>query len=62
EEELPRKMEYFEFVCHAPSEYFKCVSSPFPTVPIRPERGFVWTNLGVVPSNAAGSAKVNVNS
>ncbi|KAI5939457.1 GATA zinc finger domain-containing protein 1 [Manis javanica] len=23
EEDLPRKMEYLEFVCHAPSEYFK---------------------------------------
>lgn len=47
EDDLPRKMEYLEFVCHAPSEYFKSRSSPFPTIPIRPEKGYVWTHLGV---------------
>lgn len=46
EEELPRRMEYLEFVCHAPSEYFKSRSSPFPTIPIRPEKGYVWSHIG----------------
>lgn len=52
EEDLPRKMEYLEFVCHAPSEYFKSKSSPFPTMPIRPEKGYIWTNIGPTPAVA----------
>lgn len=50
EEDLPRKIEYLEFVCHAPSEYFKSRSSPFPTIPIRPEKGYIWTHIGPAPS------------
>uniref|UniRef100_A0A3Q3X9S9 GATA zinc finger domain-containing protein 1 n=1 Tax=Mola mola TaxID=94237 RepID=A0A3Q3X9S9_MOLML len=50
EEDLPRKMEYLEFVCHAPSEYFKSRSSPFPTIPIRPEKGYIWTHIGPAPA------------
>ncbi|XP_056670238.1 GATA zinc finger domain-containing protein 1-like [Monodelphis domestica] len=50
EEDLPRKMEYLEFVCHAPSEYFKSRSSPFPTVPTRPENGYIWTHVGPTPA------------
>ncbi|XP_067111930.1 GATA zinc finger domain-containing protein 1 [Osmerus mordax] len=49
EEDLPRKMEYLEFVCHAPSEYFKSRSFPFPTIPIRPEKGYIWTPIGPPP-------------
>ena len=52
EEDLPRKMEYLEFVCHAPSEYFKSRSSPFPTIPIRPEKGYIWTHIGPAPALA----------
>ncbi|KAK5883639.1 hypothetical protein CesoFtcFv8_019943 [Champsocephalus esox] len=58
EEDLPRKMEYLDFVCHAPSEYFKSRSSPFPTIPNRPEKGYVWTHIG--PS-AALTAKESVS-
>ncbi|XP_006085131.1 GATA zinc finger domain-containing protein 1 [Myotis lucifugus] len=50
EEDLPRKMEYLEFVCHAPSEYFKSLSSPFPTIPTRPEKGYIWTHVGPTPA------------
>lgn len=50
EEDLPRKMEYLEFVCHAPSEYFKSRTSPFPTIPIRPEKGYIWTHIGPTPA------------
>ncbi|RXM32272.1 GATA zinc finger domain-containing protein 1 [Acipenser ruthenus] len=46
EEDLPRKMEYLDFVCHAPSEYFKSRSCPFPTIPVRPEKGYIWTHIG----------------
>ncbi|XP_041101377.1 GATA zinc finger domain-containing protein 1 isoform X2 [Polyodon spathula] len=52
EEDLPRKMEYFEFVCHAPSEYFKSRSCPFPTIPVRPEKGYIWTHIGPMPAIA----------
>nr|XP_057902824.1 GATA zinc finger domain-containing protein 1 [Doryrhamphus excisus] len=50
EEDLPRKMEYLEFVCHAPSEYFKSRSAPFPTIPIRPEKGYIWTHISPTPT------------
>ncbi|XP_029444720.1 GATA zinc finger domain-containing protein 1 [Rhinatrema bivittatum] len=50
DEDLPRKMEYIEFVCHAPSEYFKSRSSPFPTIPTRPEKGYIWTHIGPTPA------------
>ncbi|XP_077346926.1 GATA zinc finger domain-containing protein 1 [Lithobates pipiens] len=50
DEDLPRKMDCLDFVCHAPSEYFKSRSSPFPTLPSRPERGFIWTHIGPTPA------------
>ncbi|XP_054909841.1 GATA zinc finger domain-containing protein 1 [Poeciliopsis prolifica] len=53
EEDLPRKMDYLEFVCHAPSEYFKSRSSPFPTIPLCPEKGFIWTHIGPASTLAA---------
>ncbi|XP_064644265.1 GATA zinc finger domain-containing protein 1-like [Lineus longissimus] len=46
EEDLPRKLEYLEFVCHAPSEYFKSYRSPYPTVSLKPDLCFIWTNIG----------------
>ncbi|KAG2465126.1 GATD1 protein, partial [Polypterus senegalus] len=52
EEDFPRKMEYLEFVCHAPSEYFKSRSCPFPTIPVRPEKGYIWTHIGPTPAVA----------
>ncbi|XP_051926627.1 GATA zinc finger domain-containing protein 1 [Hippocampus zosterae] len=52
EEDLPRKMEYLDFVCHAPSEYFKSRSAPFPTVPVRPQKGYIWTHIGPTPALA----------
>uniref|UniRef100_A0A8C5QAA2 GATA zinc finger domain-containing protein 1 n=1 Tax=Leptobrachium leishanense TaxID=445787 RepID=A0A8C5QAA2_9ANUR len=50
DEDLPRKMECLDFVCHAPSEYFKSRSSPFPTLPSRPEKGYIWTRVGPTPA------------
>ncbi|KAH6931505.1 hypothetical protein HPB50_024849 [Hyalomma asiaticum] len=47
EEDIPRKLEYMEFVCHAPSEYFKARKSPYPVQkPPGPECGFIWTRIG----------------
>ncbi|XP_061752708.1 GATA zinc finger domain-containing protein 1 [Nerophis ophidion] len=56
EEELPRKMEYLEFVCHAPSEYFRSRSSPFPTLVSRAERGYIWTHIGPSPGRGLKEA------
>lgn len=51
EEDVPRKLECFEFVCHAPSEYYQAKSSPYPVIPVKPESGFIWTRVGprIVP-------------
>jgi len=46
EEETPRKLECMEFVCHAPSDYYKSRSSPYPTLPDRVDKGFIWTRIG----------------
>ncbi|XP_054720116.1 GATA zinc finger domain-containing protein 1-like [Uloborus diversus] len=46
EEDVPRKLECFEFVCHAPSEYYQSKTSPYPVIPSKPESGFVWTRIG----------------
>uniref|UniRef100_A0A8C8CWF8 GATA zinc finger domain-containing protein 1 n=1 Tax=Oncorhynchus tshawytscha TaxID=74940 RepID=A0A8C8CWF8_ONCTS len=61
EEDFPRKMEYLEFVCHAPSEYFKSRSCPFPTIPIRPEKGYIWTHIGPTPAIAIKESFGNSN-
>lgn len=45
-EEFPRSMDIFEFVCHAPSEYFRAHSAPYNVQPVKPDVGFVWTSLG----------------
>ncbi|KAJ1101008.1 hypothetical protein NDU88_006083 [Pleurodeles waltl] len=59
DEDLPRKIEYLEFVCHAPSEYFKSRSSPFPTIPTRPEKGYVWTRIGPTPAMSIKESVTN---
>jgi len=46
EEELPRKLEYLEFVMHSPSEYFK-LDVNARTVDEK-EGGFIWTSMGPV--------------
>lgn len=47
EEELPRKLEFCEFVMHAPSEYFK-MSENVQINQKHEERGFIWTSMGPV--------------
>ncbi|XP_061168581.1 GATA zinc finger domain-containing protein 1-like [Saccostrea echinata] len=46
EEDLPRKMEYIEFVCHAPSDYYKCRTGPYLTISREPELCYIWTTIG----------------
>lgn len=48
EEDLPRKLECMEFVMHAPSDYFRALNAPYPTIGRQPEAGFVWTSLRYV--------------
>lgn len=47
EEDLPRKLDCMQFVCHSTSEYFKSRYSPYPTLPVKPERGFIWASHGI---------------
>jgi len=46
EEELPRKMEFMEFVCHAPSDYFRAKDAPYKTVNPEPTLSYIWTSIG----------------
>src|SRR5699024_8001388 len=41
--DIPRKLEYMEFICHAPSNYFRNPYSPYPTTIEEPKAGFIWT-------------------
>ncbi|CAG9760865.1 unnamed protein product [Ceutorhynchus assimilis] len=47
-EDLPRDLEYFDFVMHAPSDFYKSKTTPY--VPIRPlaTAGFIWSSMGSV--------------
>ena len=42
---MPRTMDCFEFVCHAPSEYFRSKSTPYPTQSRKPEIGYISAPL-----------------
>uniref|UniRef100_A0A672REI8 GATA zinc finger domain containing 1 n=1 Tax=Sinocyclocheilus grahami TaxID=75366 RepID=A0A672REI8_SINGR len=46
EEDLPRKMEYLEFMS-CPIRVFKSRSCLFPTIPVRPEKGYNWTDTSL---------------
>lgn len=46
EEDIPRKMEYMDFVCHAPSDYFHAKNAPYPLIKTEPELCFIWTGIG----------------
>ncbi|CAH2242210.1 GATA zinc finger domain-containing protein 1 [Pararge aegeria] len=47
EEDLPRKLEYMEFVMHAPSDYYKASNSPYPLTDneVNNYNGYIWTSL-----------------
>ncbi|GFU30986.1 GATA zinc finger domain-containing protein 1 [Nephila pilipes] len=46
EEELPRTLDCFEFVCHSPNEYYQIKSTCHPVVPEKPVCGYAWTSKG----------------
>ncbi|KAJ8980459.1 hypothetical protein NQ317_007655 [Molorchus minor] len=45
EEDIPRSLDSMEFIMHAPSDYYKSATTPYPTAnaPARP--GYVWTSM-----------------
>jgi len=46
EEELPRRLEHFTFVMHAPDDYFYYQNAPYPTTSINRDQEYVLTRLG----------------
>ena len=46
EEDIPRKMDFMDFVCHAPSNYFHARNTPYPVLHKDQDLCFVWTSLG----------------
>lgn len=44
---MARKLEYMEFVMHAPSDYYKASNSPYPLTDseLNNYNGFIWTSL-----------------
>ncbi|XP_041371846.1 GATA zinc finger domain-containing protein 1-like [Gigantopelta aegis] len=46
EEDLPRKLDFMEFVCHAPSDYFRAYHAPYHTVTSDHSLCYVWTSMG----------------
>ncbi|XP_077993747.1 GATA zinc finger domain-containing protein 1-like [Glandiceps talaboti] len=56
EEDLPRKMEYMEFICHAPSEYYKAKNAPYDVVPVSHDTGYIWTSIA--PSKPPSTAEI----
>eukprot|EP00094_Tigriopus_californicus_P009218 TCALIF_08887-PA protein Name:"Similar to GATAD1 GATA zinc finger domain-containing protein 1 (Homo sapiens)" AED:0.01 eAED:0.01 QI:298/1/0.66/1/1/1/3/0/406 len=46
EEELPRKLECFTFVMHAPDDYFYYKYAPYPTRSVKPDQEYLMTRAG----------------
>lgn len=60
EEDLPRDMAHFEFVCHAPSDYFNHRSAYCSRIVNPPALGCVWTRFGPEIQTVNGSAEFDV--
>ena len=46
EEDLPRKLDYFTFVMHAPDDYFYYKKAPYPTIAIQTDQEYLMTRQG----------------
>jgi len=46
EEDLPRKLEYFTFVMHAPDDYFHYKKAPYPTIAINADQEYLVARQG----------------
>lgn len=65
DEDLPRRLDCMQFVCRAPSDYFKLRNAPYPTAaPHLSARGarFVYTRLGPVAVRHGDSRAHDVES
>ena len=43
---MPRKLDYFTFVMHAPDDYFYYKNAPYPTNNVIADQEFVMTRMG----------------
>ncbi|KAJ8926079.1 hypothetical protein NQ315_009935 [Exocentrus adspersus] len=48
EEDLPRKLDCMQFVMHAPSDYYKSRTTPYPTIHAPAEPGYIWTSVETI--------------
>merc|ERR1712018_251026 len=46
EEDLPRKLDYFTFVMHAPDDYFYYKNAPYPTNNVETDQEYLITRQG----------------
>jgi len=46
EEELPRRLDYFTFVMHAPDDYYYYKKAPYPTMSIQTDQEYLMTRQG----------------
>jgi len=58
EEDLPRKLEFFTFVMHAPDDYYYYKRAPYPTDAVPSDQEYVLTRMGprIRFTNSDGSA------
>lgn len=48
EEDIPRSLDCMEFIMHAPSDYFKSKSTPYPIINAPAQPGYIWTSIDTV--------------
>lgn len=53
EEELPRSLRCMEFIMHAPSDYFKSSTTPYPSISAPAVPGYLWTSLKAIQTATA---------
>ena len=56
EEDLPRSLDFMEFVCHAPSEYYKALNSPYPVIPSKEQSNFMWSTI--IPNKTPSTSQI----
>ncbi|CAH1164412.1 unnamed protein product [Phaedon cochleariae] len=53
EEDISRSLDCMEFVMHAPSDYYKSRTTPYPTVSAPADPGYIWTSLDTLQQSCA---------
>ena len=59
EEDLPRKLEYFTFVMHAPDDYFHYKKAPYPTIAINADQEYLVARQGPKVSSSIDLLKLS---